>query len=70
MGTILEFRRVADGAEGQVFRERRVAAGSSADIIIFPGVRIERALEDDVLLDTIDERYPGHSDGKGRTKSN
>ena len=47
MATILEFRRPDDGASGQTTEcqpdedNRR-----SAEIIIFPGVRIERAREE------------------------
>ena len=43
MATILEFRRPEDGASGQT-TERQPDEGisRSAEIIIFPGVRIER----------------------------
>lgn len=47
MATILEFRRPEDGASGQT-TERQPDEGisRSAEIIIFPGVRIERPQEE------------------------
>ena len=74
MGIILEFRRISadadDNAEESLFRERRVPAGTSSDVIIFPGVRIERVVEDNVLLDAIQSGQAPLGDGSGRKKSN
>ena len=47
MATILEFRRPEDGASGQTTeRQPDEDISRSAEIIIFPGVRIERPKEE------------------------
>jgi hypothetical protein len=59
MATILEFRRT----EAEASRTKRPVVGSLGEIIIFPGVRIERRASDDV------PRHDGETSG-GRPQRN
>jgi hypothetical protein len=63
MGTILQFRRSEEAAE----RLARPLAGSLGEIIIFPGVRIDRRASGDAPRQT-DTPSPGRRAQRSRKK--